>query len=114
MDKFKEIIDTYLINYANYEKGKVPFECEYGELIFRKDTNNTLILFGIYIIPEYRKKGLCRNILHYLIDNSAKHFNLLCIESVLSKILYEYLLRFKYKDKNFQLKKQGWFLPLTC
>ena len=112
MDKFKEIIDTYLINYDKYEKGKVPFECEYGELIFRKDDNNTLIIFSIYIIPEFRKKGICRNILQYLVDNSASRFKYLCIESVLSKILYEYLLRFKYKDKKFQHKNVGWFYKL--
>ena len=29
------------------------------------------------------------------------------VESVLSKILYEYLLRFKYNDKKFRLESCG-------
>ena len=36
-------------------------------------------------------------------------FKTLCVESVLSKILYEYLLRFRYKDKMFKIKKNGFY-----
>ena len=112
MEYFKQIIDTYLFNYDKYENGKINFECEYGELIFIKNNNNFLTLFGIYIFPEYRQKGFCRNILYYLIENSSK-FKYLCIESVMSKILYDYLLRFNYKNKKFKLSKNGGFYFLT-
>ena len=75
---------------------------------FFKNNSNMLILFGIYISSEYREKGFCRNILYYLIDSAKKYnFKYFCVQSVLSKILYEYLLRFKYNNKGFNLKKIG-------
>ena len=113
MESFKGLINIYLSNYSTYKNGKVLFECEYGELIFLKNNSNNLILFGIYINPEYRQKGLCRDILYYLIDTSLNKFKFLCVQSVLSKILYEYLIRFKYNDKRFKIKKQGFFWLLS-
>lgn len=107
MEEFKKIIDTYLLNYESYEKGKVEFDCNYGELIFLKDNRNMLTLFGIYIHPEYREQGFCRSILRYLIDKSKCQFNYVLVESVISKILYEYLLRFKYQNKKFNNTKNG-------
>jgi predicted GNAT family acetyltransferase len=108
MDGFIESIDKYLSNYSTYEKGKVEFECECGELIFYKNNSNMLSLFGIYISSEYRQQGFCRNILCYLIDNAKKYnFKYFTVQSVLSKVLYEYLLRFKYKEKCFKLKNVG-------
>ena len=108
MDEFIESIDNYLSNYSTYEKGKVVFDCKNGELIFYKNNSNMLTLFGIYICPEYREKGFCRNILYYLIDSAKKYnFKYLCIQSVLSKILYDYLIRFEYKNKGFKLKLIG-------
>jgi hypothetical protein len=112
MEKFKEIINTYLLNYPIYKKGKVIFECEYGELIFLKNNSDILTVFGIYINPQYREKGLCRDILYYLIDNTSNNFKYICIESVLSKILYEYLLRFEYKNKGFKLIKTGFIYKI--
>ena len=94
MDQFKEIIDAYLTNYNSFEKGKIPFDCDYGELIFYKDKSQNLILYGIYIFPEYRQQGLCRSILQYLIDKCPQQCKCVCVQSVLSKILYEYLLYF--------------------
>jgi hypothetical protein len=114
MDKFQEIIDTYISNYNSYNKGKIDFECECGEVIFYKDYKNpnVLIIFGLYIKPEYREKGYCRSIFQYIIDNNSNTFKWLCIQSVISKVLYEYLLRFKYKNKNFYLKRDGFYLKL--
>lgn len=108
MDGFIESIDKYLSNYSTYEKGKIVFDCEGGELIFYKNNLDMLTLFGIYISSEYRQQGFCRNILCYLIDCAEKYnFKYFCVQSVLSKILYEYLLRFEYKNKNFKLKNVG-------
>lgn len=108
MEGFIESIDHYFLNYSTYENGKVVFDCEGGELIFFKDNSNMLIVFGIYISYEYRQKGFCRNILYYLIDSAKKYnFKYFCVQSVLSKILYEYLLRFEYNNKKFNLKKVG-------
>ena len=108
MECFIELIDTYLSNYSTYKNGKVAFECDYGELIFYKDKSTILTLFGIYINPDYRERGFCKKILHYLIDCAKeKSFDFLCIQTVISKVLYEYLLRFSYKNKKFYLKSSG-------
>ena len=108
MESFIELIDTYLSNYSTYKKGKVEFECDYGDLMFVKNNSNMLILFGIYINPDYREKGYCKNILEYLIDSAEeKKFKYFSVQSVLSKVLYEYLLRFRYKNKGFKLKNTG-------
>lgn len=114
MEKFVEIIDTFLLNYSNYNDGKYELECEYGEIIFFKNNRkqDVIIIYGIYIKPEYRNKGFCKNILYHLIDKCSKNFQFLCVESVLSKILYDYLLRFEYKKTHFILKKDGFFYKL--
>jgi GNAT superfamily N-acetyltransferase len=104
IDEFEKLIDDYLINYSKFDNGKNSFECKYGELIFYKNKYNPIALtvFGIYIYPEYRRLGLCRHILHYLIDKCPLYnIKYLYVESVLSRILYDYLLRFKYKNKKF-------------
>lgn len=109
MEQFTQMIDTYFLNYDLYEKEKISFECDYGELIFLKsDNNDHLILYAIYIAKKYRKNGLCRSILHYLIDkSSSSKFKNLCVQTVLSKVLYEYLVRFTYKGKKFKNIKDG-------
>jgi GNAT superfamily N-acetyltransferase len=114
MEKFIEIIDTFLLNYSNYKHGKYEFECEYGELVFYKNNmnKNTIIIHGIYIKPDYRNKGICKNILNYLIDICSKQYKYLYIQSVISKILFEYLLRYNYKKKFFLLKKEGFVCRL--
>lgn len=107
MDLFKEIIDNYLTNIEQYNyKQKISFECIYGELIFIKH-NKMLSLCGIYIHSEYRKQGLCRDILYYIIDKCYKKFDYFCVESVISNILYKYLERFIYKNKKFKKYKIG-------
>ena len=113
MNKYETIIDTFFKNYSTYDNGKVSFEYEYGELIFFKKNPKVLTLFGIYIHPEYRQKGICRNILQYLIDKKTPKFQQLCIQSVLSKVLYEYLLRFEYKNKKFKNRLTGFFYELN-
>lgn len=112
MEKIIELIDTYLSNYSTYENGKVYFENEYCELIFIKNKLPIIIIHGIYIFPEHRQKGYCKDILCYLIDNGSKNFKYLCVQSVLSKVLYEYLLRFNYNSKYFEIKKDGFFYKL--
>jgi hypothetical protein len=120
MKNFIELIDTYLSNYSTYKNGKVELECEQGELIFYKKKPNIITIHGIYIYPEFREQGLCRGILQYLIDTGSnsnsnanfKQFDSLCVQSVLSKILYEYLQRFRYKNKKFANKKIGFYYTL--
>jgi hypothetical protein len=114
MKNFIELIDTYLSNYSTYKNGKVELECDQGELIFYKKKPNVITIHGIYIYPEYRQQGLCRGILQYLIDSrtSSNKFEFLCVQSVLSNILYEYLERFTYKNKKFLNRKMGFMYSL--
>lgn len=115
MEQFTQIIDTYFLNYDLYEKDKISFECDYGELIFLKtDNKDDLILYAIYIATPYRENGLCRSILHYLIDkcSSSKKFKNVQVQTVLSKVLYNYLLRFTYKGKKFKQVKDGFIYKM--
>lgn len=112
MEQFKEIIDAYIFNYSKFEKGKVSFDCDYGELIFVKTNKQILILYGIYIFPEYRKKGACCDILHYLIDKSEGQFKSVSVQSVVSNVSYDYLSRFTYKNKKFKNTKSGFFYEI--
>jgi len=112
MDQFKEIIDAYVENYSKFENGKVSFDCDYGELIFYKRNDDICTLHGIYIFPQYRKKGLCRDILQYIIDKCQGIYSYFCVESVISKILYNYLLRFTYNNKKFKLVKTGFIYKI--
>jgi len=112
MDQFNKIIDSYFTNYESFEEGKVSFECNYGELVFYKKNQAICILNSIYIFPQYRQKGLCRNILQYIIDKCSDKFTYFCVESVMSKILYMYLLRFTYNNKIFTLDKRGFIYKI--
>ena len=102
LKEFTEIVDTYLNNYSTYKKEKQTFDCEYGEIIFNKEFSNVITIFGILINPKYRKNGIFTYILQYLINkcNELK-FKYLCIQSIISKPLYLYLSRYKYKNKKF-------------
>lgn len=113
-NEYKKVIDKYLLNYSDYDNGNVSFNYEYGDLTFiKEDSTNHIILCSIYIFPEYRKKGLCCNIFKYLIDeSSSKRFKKFGVVSVLSKILYNYLLRFSYKNKKFKNTKSGFYMSL--
>ncbi len=113
MNQFEYIIDTYINKYTVYGNGIKSFECDYGELIFFKDINDSLILTGIYIVPEFRKKGLCTSILKYIVDKASNKFSNFCVQSVISNILYEYLGRFEYKGKKFVLDLNGFTYKLT-
>ena len=114
MEQFKYIIDTYLDKYEKYADGKIIFECDYGELIFVKNVKqpNTIILYEIFIQNKYRQQGLCKEIIKYLIDKGSYKFNYLCIISVLSDILYNYLKRFDYKGKQFSIENDGFIYSL--
>jgi GNAT superfamily N-acetyltransferase len=112
MDQFKEIVDAYFTNYSSFEEGKVSFDCDYGELTFFKRNPDICTLHGIYIFPQYRNKGYCREILQYIIDKCSDKYTYFCVESVISKILYMYLLRFTYKNKQFKNTKNGFIYKI--
>lgn len=117
---FKEIVDDYLdgnflyeynilTNYKN-SKYKLCYDCEHGSIEFvnnnKKSNKKIIIIHEIYIKTQYRNKGLCKNFIKYLIDKSD-YKTCIIIQSVLSKILYDFLLRFEYQDQKFIVKKEG-------
>jgi len=112
MPSFTEMIDAYLWNYESFEQGKVSFDCDYGELTFIKDRDDTIVLYAIFVYPEHREKGKCRDAITYIIERAHTRFTYLSIQSVLSKILYEYLLRYSYQGNNFILTKDGFIMNM--
>jgi len=104
-ENFYEIIDYYLNNYVIFKLGKVSIDCVYGSIEFVKTLKKSIIVHEIFIGEQYRNQGLCREFIKYLIDNTEG--KKIIIQSVLSKILYDYLIRFEYTGKKFILKKEG-------
>jgi len=49
MNSFIEIVDAYLLNYDSFEKGKVSFDCDYGELTFIKERDDIIVLYAIFV-----------------------------------------------------------------
>ncbi len=106
---FTQIIQTYYNNYNFYSIGKICFNCLYGSIEFVKTHNsNKLYVHEIYIKEQYRNQGLCKEFIKYLIDIFPN--KIIIIQSVLSKILYNFLLKFKYNNKYFILNKEGFTL----
>lgn len=111
---FYKIVDDYIDNILlldddNNIVKKFCYECDYGSIEFirypKKSNIKKIIVHEIYVREQYRNQGLCKEFIKYLIDKSDK-INIM-IQSVLSKILYNFLLRFEYKEKKFIVTKQG-------
>ena len=111
MDEFKQSIDEHIM-YDSFLPGDIAYDNKYGELVFNKGKRDTLILQSIYIVPEYRNQGLCKEILQYIIDKCDKKFKYFMIQSVISNILYDYLLRFTYKNKQFMRTEDGFIYTI--
>jgi hypothetical protein len=108
-DNFTQIVEYYFNNFSKLQSGnKYYYDCIYGSVEFYKSTNdNKIIIHEIYVLEKYRKNGLCGNFIKYIINKIDGTNKILVIQSVLSKILYEYLLRFNYHNHIFVLKKEG-------
>jgi hypothetical protein len=111
---FYKIVDDYIDNILLLDNDtnivkKICYECDYGSIEFirypKKSNIKKIIVHEIYVREQYRNQGLCKEFIKYLIDKSDK-INIM-IQSVLSKILYNFLLRFEYKEKKFIVTKQG-------
>lgn len=89
---------------------KFCYDCEFGSIEFVLNLNDLIkkkvIVHEIYIKEPYRNQGLCKGFVKNLIDKLEIN-NILIIQTVISKILYYFLLRFKYLDKKFILKTEG-------
>ena len=111
---FYKIVDDYIDNILLLDNDtnivkKFCYDCDYGSIEFirypKKSNIKKIIVHEIYVREQYRNQGLCKEFIKYLIDKSDK-INIM-IQSVLSKILYNFLLRFEYKEKKFIVTKQG-------
>ena len=109
MDCVSDLVIEFLTHFESYTSGNVEFNCDIGTFQFRKTENiNEIIVFEIFILEEHRNKGLCKHFLKVLVDNIGSKS--LCIESVLSKPLYNLLSKFEYKGYKFKIKKEGFVL----
>lgn len=111
-DDFIQIVEHYLDNFCKLQyENKYYYNSIYGSIEFYKSTNNNkIIVHEIYILEQYRRNGLCGNFIKFLIDKIEGTHKILVIQSVLSKILYDYLLRFNYNKYTFVLKKEGFVI----
>lgn len=119
---YQSIIRSYIHNRSYIQPDKHVYEYELGELIFWGGSSTAITVFGIYFHPEKRNQGLCRGLLQNLIDQiqefnaslkKKKKIHKLIITCVLSKVLYEYLGRFRYKNRQFiQYSNGDWILNL--
>ena len=107
------LLDTFVAHYDTYPLGEIVMECEEGEIIFWKKTANptNLAIFGLYVHPSRRNQGICRRLLQHLVDvgKQTKECEQVCVLSVLSKPLHEYLLRFRHQGCRFRLKYDGFY-----
>lgn len=107
----ESFIDIFINNYYLYDNGKVEFSNDYGTITFIKISNKKIVtIFEIFVNPEYRRQGIFTKFIYSTIDKCIKFNYKLLIVSVLSKILYDYLLRLKYNDNIFILTKAGFYL----
>lgn len=101
----QDIIDKYNNEYESLELGKHSYDNEIGTITFIKGKKYVTI-YEIYIKTEHRNSGHCRKFIINMILNEKSFM----IVSVLSIILYEYLLRFKYNGYRFKLTPLGFLM----
>lgn len=105
----EELVDQYYDEYENLSCGKHSYENDIGCITFIKTNNhNRITLFEIYVNEKYRNQGHCRRLFIHMIMK-GKNF---IVISVLSRILYDYLLRFKYEGHCFCFDKRGFLMML--
>jgi hypothetical protein len=106
-----QLINQWVGQYQSYPIGKTELVNHYGSITWIKDDKfmEKIIVYEIYINPEFRSQGFCKEFLTQLIDivgqTNAKQIQ---IQAVLSPILYNFLLRFKYQGKKFKIIKGEW------
>lgn len=104
---------SFTTAFDDYIKNKVAREYDTveGNLRFVNNNNNLIIIDVIYVKECFRQRGILKMFLQYVVDNicKTKKYKFM-IASVLSKILYDYLLRFNYNEHKFKLKRDGFLL----
>lgn len=108
MLSFNDASTEYVNNISYLCLGKISYETEYGIITFLNENNKDIVIFEIYILPEYRNSGKCKNLLSFIIDElTRKKIKRLHIVTVISKVLYNFLDRWIYKNKKWSKNKMG-------
>jgi hypothetical protein len=106
MYSFQTAFDDYIKNKTIHDYDTIE-----GNLRFVKNRHNDIIIDVIYIKECFRRRGLLKKFLCYIVDHVDVIRNeKFMIVSVLSKILYDYLLRFEYNGWKFKLIYDGFLL----
>jgi len=102
---------SFITAFDDHIKNKVIYDYNTIEGNLRFVKNKSIIIIDVIFLHEcFRRRGILKKFLHHVV-NSVKIFKFkFMIQSVLSKILYEYLLRFNYDGHTFKLCKDGFLL----
>ena len=93
------IIYDYINRYNEITEKRTCYDLFFGEFIFIKFNNTKYInIFGIFVIPEYRRKGIMRKFIQKIIDRSKKSVT---IQAVMSKTMIDFLDKFRYNGSKF-------------
>jgi hypothetical protein len=104
---FKIALNDYLMKHEKLPTGNSEYNTIEGYLRFVKGNNNDVVLDVICVKEEFRQRGILTNFLKYIIDKQIPN---VWIVSVISDILYHYLMRFNYNGYRFKLCRIGFRL----
>jgi hypothetical protein len=111
MYTFASAFENYISIFDNAEKKSYEYDTIEGELRFVKINSTDIILNSIYVKPELRGIRILEKFLFHVVkfikQNNLKYF---WIVDVISKILYDYLLRFEHDNYKFKLCRKGFFI----
>lgn len=95
-----------IINKKNVDETTTSEEFE---IRFIKTEPPSITINSIYLVEFLRNKGIFRDFLHFIIDQEYVFMDFWIVD-VLSKQLYNYLLKFNYKGWRFKLNRDGFHL----
>lgn len=93
---------------------KYEYDTIEGNLRFVKYKNNIIVIDVIYVKECFRRKGILKKLLFHVVNfiDNNKHKKFI-ITSVISKILYNYLINFEHNGYMFKLTRDGFILRKT-
>lgn len=105
---FIESFNSYKNNFSTLPiNTTTTFDNSNFEIRFIKVNKTDIIINSIFVSVEYQKKGILSKFLEYICKNDKINFK---IVDVMSNILYNYLLKFRFNNKKFKLKEDGFTL----
>ena len=95
------IINDYINKYDNINVEKTCYDLYFGEFTFIKFNRNLNInIFGVFVIPEYRRKGIFKRFIQKIIDKSKRNITM---QAVISKDVIRFLTHFRYNNSQFKI-----------